>query len=164
MILAVNMTRVFCHGANDGLKYIGIVIGFFTLQGHAQPFKSHTCIHMLLRKIFQLATFFAIELDEYQVPDFNHQRVVLIYQLCTAHLFTVDLIAQVDVDLGTGSARTDFAHLPEIVFFRSIKDALWRKELCPDISCFLVPLKPILLITFIYGDINTLGIKLHPAS
>ena len=113
-----------CDGSDDGLKNIGIVIGFLLLQGHAEPFESHAGIHMFLRKVLQLSAGLPVELDKDQVPDLDHQGMVLVDQLCTRDLFTFGLIPQVQVDLRAGSAGTGVAHFPEVVFFGSVEDAL----------------------------------------
>ena len=68
----VFFTRYFFDVLNKRRKYIGIVSRFFALHDHTEALEAHPGIHVLLGQHFQGLVGFAVELDEYVVPDFHH--------------------------------------------------------------------------------------------
>ena len=116
---------------------------------------------MLGRQGFQPAIGKPIELDEDQVPYFDDLRMIGIHQLISSHCLFLLLAAHVDVDLRTGTTRTGFAHLPEIVLLVSIDDALRWEKLGPKRGGFVIALQHVGAIALIYGGIEVFRIDLE---
>ena len=94
---------------------------------------------MLGRKGIQLSCVVTIVLNEHEVPDFDEISGAGI------DLFSpgVTSLGHVDVDLGTGTARTRFSHFPEIVFRTKPQDvAVVDVRLgLPALFCFIIGLE-----------------------
>ena len=105
---------------NDKLENICIVIRRFTLNYPNQTLKSHSGINMLCRKFFQRAVGLSVKLHEHVIPNFNHFRIVFVYQCGAIHFSTVFIRTHIKMDFSTGSTRTRIAHFPEIIFFISV--------------------------------------------
>ena len=68
------------NGTGQWGEKIGIVVGLYPLQHHAEAFKAHPGVHVALGQWFERASGLAVELNKDQVPDLHHLGVVFIYQ------------------------------------------------------------------------------------
>ena len=110
---------------NQRLEHVGVVIRFLALNSHAEALETHAGINMLGGQRHQLARCQTIELHENEVPDFNHQRIILVNEGYGIDFLTLVVIAEVDVDFGARAARTGIAHLPKIILFIPIKNTIF---------------------------------------
>ena len=126
--------------------------GCDVLHGDRQTLQAHARIDILVLELRVIAVSVVVELGEYDVPDF-HESVAF-----AAHdvLGTIPpLFAAVIVDLSAGAAGAG-AVLPEVVGLAELVDALGRDVhiVEPDIVG--------LVIAFVYGRIESLGIQADP--
>ena len=122
-------------------KQVRIVIGPNPLQDHAQPFKAHARVDVLLRKGLQAAVRLSVILNKNQVPDLHHLGVVLVDQFGPGGFPAFFFRADIDVDLRTGAAGPLVAHFPEIVFFGPHQDPVFRQDGLPKVIGLLVALQ-----------------------
>ena len=88
VLLIVFTVNGACHIGDSfqyRLEYIRVIVGCLALQCTHQAFEAHTCIDNLGRKSFQAAVSLTVELHEHEVPDFDHLRMVFVYQLVAGH-------------------------------------------------------------------------------
>ena len=78
-ILAIFETAQFADLADDGLEYVGVVVGVFALHHAHQAFETHTSVDNLCREWFERAIRLAVVLHEHEVPYFNHFGIVLVH-------------------------------------------------------------------------------------
>ena len=155
MILPVLHTGILGYLLDDRLKHIRIIIGFLVLHGHAQALKAHAGIYMFVGQQLKFTRSNAIVLHEHEVPNLDHQGIVLIHKLAAGHLDALGIIAQVNVDFGAGTARTSLTHLPKIVFLVALQDAVFGQVVLPEIISFLIEVGAVLLVTLENGGIET---------
>ena len=120
---------------------IGVVVRALLLQNRGQTLEPHTRVDMFVRKESELARGLAVELDEDQVPDLNHVRVVGVHQGRS-----VASSDAVEVHLGAGTTWPCISHLPEVGFLVEGKNSLGREELEPEVSCLGIAGKSLCLV------------------
>mmetsp|Transcript_18016 Transcript_18016/g.57622 ORF Transcript_18016/g.57622 Transcript_18016/m.57622 type:complete len:812 (+) Transcript_18016:860-3295(+) len=138
-------------GREDGLEHVRVVVAHLALQHRRQALEPHARVHVLGRQRPQRAARLAVELDEHQVPDLEHVRVV--------HVDQVRRVAPADavvVDLRARPARARVAHLPEVVLPVERQHPLRRQELQPQLARLLVRRQPIRLVAAKVGRIQPL--------
>ena len=64
LVLPVSLARPTRDGRNQRLEHVGVVVGAFALQHHAEPLKAHARIDVLVGKFFQVAVGLAVELHD----------------------------------------------------------------------------------------------------
>ncbi len=124
------------------------------LKCHTKPFKSHSCVNVFCRKIFQTSVCFSVELHKNQIPDFHNLRMIVVDQFQAGNFCFFLRSSQIDVDFGTRSTRSARSHFPEIIFFVAIDDSVFGDELFPQIVSFGIAFQILLCITFKNGDIK----------
>ena len=159
--LAVFDTRLFGDGLDDGLEYIGVVVGSLTLQYADEAFEAHARVDMFGGKLHQLTVGQPVILHEYQVPDFNHLGVVLVDEVAASDLLAGFVIAQVDMDLGAWTTGTRLAHLPEVVLLVAVNDAVLADMLFPKAVGFHVGRLTVFLVATKDGDIEPVFVDFH---
>ncbi len=130
-----------CHTGNhfdDRLENIRIIVGCLALQCHTKTLESHTGIDHAGRQRFERAVSLAVILHEYQVPYFDHLRMVLVYHVLPGNGGTFIFRTQVDMDFGARAARSRITHFPEIIVLVPIDDMCLRQELFPITGSLVV--------------------------
>ncbi len=111
--------HLFQHPENRG-EYVGFIIGdnagevgeiLGALDNRAGAFKAHAGVDVLRGQRRKGTIDVCIELHKDEVPDFDAFGAVGVDHLGTA----VSFGREVDVQLGTGTARAGVAHHPEVV-------------------------------------------------
>ena len=141
LVLAVGLASHLPQLLDQRLENIGVVIGLLALYRHAEAFKTHARIHVFFRQLHQTSVGAAFKLHEHVVPDFHHQRVVVVHAFAAGHAPPFLVRTQVNVDFGTWAARAGIAHLPEIVLFAAEQNPVFGQEPFPDFQCFVIRLK-----------------------
>ena len=118
-----------------------------------------TGINNLGRKRLKTAVCFAVVLHEHEVPDFNYLRVIVVHEVATGDLGTFFSRTEVDMDFGTRSARSCITHFPEVVAFVTVDDVIFRQELFPIGSSFVVTAQSFFRTSFKYGCIEMFRIQ-----
>ncbi len=117
-----------CNGAG---KHIGIIITFLSLYHSYQPFETHAGIHMFRRKRFKRAVFFAVVLDKYIVPYFDHLWMIFVNQFSTRYFGNFFFRSAVNMYFSARPAGACITHLPEIIFFIAKNDPVFRHYFSP---------------------------------
>ena len=159
LVFSIFCTRHCCNSFQHWLEYVCVVVGCFALQSHTKTFESHTGINNLGRKRLKTAVCFAVVLHEHEVPDFNYLRVIVVYEIATGDLGTFFSRTEVDMDFGTRSARSCITHFPEVVVFVTVDDVIFRQELFPIGSSFVVTAQSFFRTSFKYGCIEMFRIQ-----
>ena len=156
LIYAILLAAHICQALDRRLEYIGIVVRLLTLQNHTQTLEAHTRINVVLRQRLQRTVSLAVELHKYVVPDLDYLRVILIDHLTTGDQCDLSLVAQVEVNLATRTARTGITHLPEVILLVTANDMIGGQETQPEIVSLLIERHTVLLRALEYGCIHTL--------
>ena len=143
VVFGVGLATMLGDGVEKGREDVGVVVRGHTLHGHGQAFESHPRVDVLVGKRHQGAVRHAVELHEHQVPNLNHLRVVLVDHGTSVHLLALLVAAEVDVDFGTRPAGSRFPHLPEVVFFVGVQNAVVLNVLAPLFSRLVVCGEPV---------------------
>ena len=149
------------HHLNQRLEDVCIIVRVLALDGTHQTLKAHTGVNHVHGKILQRTVGLAVELHEDDVPDFNHLGIVLVHQLTTGHLRLLLGRTAVQVNLGTGSARTGITHFPEVVMLVAVDDMVGRNMLQPIRSRLVIAAQAFLLASLKHGYIQVLRIQLE---
>src|SRR5438552_2366611 len=107
----------------------------------------------------------AVVLDENEVPELHHARIVGVDRSAPAGgAIGVDLAlrAAIDIDLRARPARAGLAHLPEI-FSAEIMDVIVGQagDFLPEICRLGVAWDAIFLVAFETGDVKTRRVELE---
>ncbi|MND20558.1 hypothetical protein D3C80_108910 [compost metagenome] len=159
-VAQIGCTGHFSHGFNQGAEQIDVVVGVDVLQNSRDTLQTHTGIYGRLRQRLHSAVNLTVELHEDDVPDLN---VAIAIFFCRARRSTPNVVAVIVEDLGTRTARTCVAHLPEVV--RRIRRAFvvadadnaltWDTDFFfPDFVSFI--------IGFVHGNPQTLFRQVEP--
>ena len=151
----------FAHLADKRLEHVGVVVRLLALESHAKALKAHTGVDNLCRESFERAVGFVVVLHEHEVPDFDNLRVACIHQLAAGLCSTFSLVAEVDVNLRAGTARTCVAHFPEVVVAVTVDDMVSREVFLPVACCLIVALQTFGSVTLEHCGIEVLGIELE---
>ena len=130
------MPRQLLNRLHDRHKHIRRIVVVVPLNDGGDAFEAHAGIDVLRRQGGQLAVGAAVELDEYQVPDFDHARIAGVDERAAALVGR-----QINVNLAARSARTRIAHLPEVVLLVAGMDALGRQDPQPQFAGFVIGLE-----------------------
>lgn len=156
-VLAVALARHGGDAPDRGLKDVGVVIGLLALQDHAKTFEAHARVDVARRQRFERAVGLAVELHEDQIPDLDHVRMAGIDQLAARLRGDLRLVAQVEMDLRTGTAGARLAHLPEVVVFVAAKYVVFGQVLPPIAVSLLVERHAVLLGAFVHRGVHPFG-------
>ena len=124
-----------------------------------KAFESHTGVNNLCRKRLKAAICFAVVLHEYEIPDFNYLRMIVVHEVATGDLGAFFSRTEVDMDFGTRSARSCITHFPEVVVFVTVDDVILWQELFPIRSSFVVTAQSFFGTSFKYGCIEMFRIQ-----
>ena len=152
--LAIFNARHLRNLLNQWLEYVGVVVGGLALQHAHEALEAHARIDVLGGQFHQVAVGHAVVLHEHKVPDFNHLRVVLVHQVAACNLLAGNVVAQVDVDFGAGTARAGFAHFPEVVLLVAVDDSVLADMLFPVAKRLHVSGLAVLLVAAKNGHIK----------
>ena len=138
-VLSAELTGVRL-GAGDGLdgvedwhEDVGVVVGHLPLEDGRESFESHAGVDVLGGERLEDPALLAVELDEDDVPDLEAVGIVHVDEICG--VAAADAIV---VDLGARSARSDVAHLPEVIGAVEGENFGCREVLEPDLFGFVV--------------------------
>ena len=87
--------------------------------------------------------------------------MILVHQFTSRNSSFFFFRTGVDVNLGTGTARTCIAHFPEVVMLVSVDDVIFREELSPVACSFVIAWDSFARASFEYGNIQIFRIKLQ---
>ena len=152
--LSVLMTGEGFHLADEAGEDVRLVVALLVLQDHAQALEAHARVDVLGGEGLQVAIGLALILHEHQVPDFDDLVVVGVHQLVAGHFGDLLVAAQVDVDLGAGTAGAGVAHFPEVVVLVAGEDVVGRKVLEPGGLGLGVQGGAVFLAAFEYGGVQ----------
>ena len=96
---AVGHTGDLCDLADKRLEDIGVVIGLLSLHRHTEALQPHAGIDDVGGQCLEVAIGHTIVLHEDEVPDLDHEWVVLIDEVSTGDASDLLLAPQVDVNL-----------------------------------------------------------------
>lgn len=116
---------------------------------------------MFCRQFHELAVSQTVVLHEHKVPDFNHLRVVHVDEVAARNLSAGSIVAEVDVDFGARTARTGFAHFPEIVVLVAVDDAAGIDMFKPVVIGFHIRVLAVFFIAAKNGDIQFVFVNFH---
>ncbi len=114
------------HGLQERGEEVGVVRRAHALQDRHDALKAHARVHVLIGQRLEAAVRLRVVLDEDQVPDLHHLRVVLVDQVAPRHRVALSLRTQVDVHLRARAARPRVAHHPEVLLRRFVQNLLFR--------------------------------------
>ena len=154
LILAIFLARQGSYLCDTCLEYIGIVVALLVLQHHTQALKAHTGVDVFVGQRLQRAVGLAVELHKHKVPNLNHKVVAHIDHLTTGFGSPLLLTAEVEVNLATRTARTRFAHLPEVVVLVAEDDVVLGQILFPIVVSLLVHRHALLGGTLKHGGVE----------
>ena len=139
---------------NNRRKHIRIIIRRLPLNSHTQTFKTHAGINMMVWQVLQTSVRLPVVLHEHQVPDFYHQRMVLIHQFPPGFQCPFYIRAQINMNFRTRTAGTHIAHLPKIILLISKENPVFRQIVHPYFTGFSVLRQTFVLIPFKHGRIQ----------
>ena len=145
---------------NDWLENVRIIIRSLTLQCHTQAFESHTGIDYFCRKTLQTSIRFTVELHEYQVPNFDYLRVIMVYQIMSAYLGTFFGRAQINMNLRTRSTWPCISHFPKVIMLITIYNMIFRKKLFPIAGSFIITFQSFFRTSFKNSSIKIRRVQL----
>ena len=119
--------------------------------------ETHTGIDVTGRQLLQRTVGLAVELHEDEVPNFDDLRMPRIDHFAARLGSDFGLIAQVEVNLRTRTARSRFTHLPEIIVLVAMDDVILGQEAPPIIERLLVERHAIFGASLEHRSIHPLG-------
>ena len=135
---------------------IGSVVGRLILEGGHQALEAHTGIDVLRREGLERLVGLSVELDEDDVPDFNHQGIVHVDEVGSIPAAS-DLVV---MDFGARTARALVTHLPEVVLHVAGDNVvLGNTNLKPEVLGLKIRLETKVWAALEVGDIESLGIQ-----
>ena len=121
-------------GGQERAEQVGVVVRGPALEHGADPLEPHPRVDVpvgeglegdgalpVRRPRFAVRRH-RVVLDEHEVPDLHHARVVLVHELLAGRDGAFVVVAEVDVDLGARAAGAGLAHHPEVVLRRLAED------------------------------------------
>ena len=111
---------------------------------------------MFVRQRRKFSLEVTVILDENEVPDFDHIRVVGVDQGAAGQV-----VRAVVVQLRTRPARPGVTHGPEVVLFAAGVDLLVRQMLEPELTRLRIRFQTFLFVAFEIGSVQPLGVQLH---
>ena len=82
----VCMSRKLLDYGNGAAEHVSVVVRLFALNGHAEPLKAHSGVHVSGRKFVKRTVGFAVELHKHVVPYFDNLRMVGVHQIAARRL------------------------------------------------------------------------------
>ena len=152
VVLAVGAARYPANVVADSLYGINVEYRVNALHHSSKTLKTHTCIYILLREGGVCAVLVALELGEYQIPEFHISVAVAAY--CTAGLAAAVLFAAVEIYLGTWAAGAVSTGFPEVIFFAHAEDMVHRH------ADLFMPYLFSLVVVLVNGNVKALGRQL----
>ncbi len=114
---------------DDGLNEIGFVVRKMALEDGGEALQTHAGIDGRFRQRCELAIDRAIKLHENKIPNFDKAAAAIERKLFVLAAFFGSRGAEIVMNFRAGTARTGFAHLPEVIFFIEPEDAaLWERR------------------------------------
>src|SRR5690606_25499241 len=98
-----------------------------------QPFQTHSSIHVLSWQRTQRPIVLPIELHEYQVPDFDHLRMICIDQCLPVNLSALRVTSHIYVYLRTRTAGADVTHFPKVISLVTHENAILGNQSLPEL-------------------------------
>src|SRR5690606_26100434 len=120
--------------------------------------KTHSGIHVLGWQRTQGPIVLPIELHEYQVPDFDHLRMVGIDQRLPVNLSALRVTSHIYVYLRTRTAGTGITHFPKVISFATHENAILGDQSLPVPVRFIVTSEPVGTVPFKYSHIQPIFI------
>ena len=119
------------------LHEVAVVVGALVLHDGGHALETHARIEVAVRKLGHGAVFLTIVLGEHEVPELEEAIAVATRGAVGAS--AADLLALVEIDLGTGSAGAGGAGGPEVVVLAQAGDVvLGNTEPAPDIARLVI--------------------------
>ena len=104
-------SRHLLNGGEEGREDVGVVVARLVLDDRGDALEAHAGIDVPRRQRAEFAIAAAVVLDEDEVPYLDNVRRARVDQLATALVG-----GAITMNLAARSARSRFAHLPEVVF------------------------------------------------
>ncbi len=159
--LAIVLARDFAYLLDEGLEYVGVVVGVLALQHAHKALKAHARVDDVHREGLEAAVGLAVELHEHDVPYLDHLWVVFVDQLAAGHLSLLLGRARVVVYLRARTAGTGVAHLPEVVVLVAVDDVVGRQVLGPVAGGLVVAGNALGGAPLKHGHIDVAGVELE---
>ena len=158
---AIGRARHVGDGLDERLEDVRVIVRRLALQRHTESLEAHACIDDAVRQRLQRAIGFPVILHEDEVPDLDHERVVLVHERCPGHSRTFGVGSEVDVDLRTGSAGTRVAHLPKVVVLVALEDVVSGQVFGPIAGRLTVALEALGWAALEDGGVESCRVKMQ---
>ena len=86
LFLTIFLTGKATNLLDDRLEDVGIIVGMLALNSAYKALKAHTCVDYVHAEWLQMSISLTLILHEYDVPDFDYLRIILVYELTSRHL------------------------------------------------------------------------------
>ena len=165
----IGLAAEFLQLAEDGGEDVGGVVArldreigkaFCALDDRAGALKAHAGIDVFRGQLAEGAVGLGVVLDEDEVPDFDAEVGVVVDEVAAGD--GVALRREIDVEFGARTARTGFAHHPEVVLHVAVDDLDFRittrraEKFRPDVVGFLVEISGIALLRSVNRGVETM--------
>mmetsp|Transcript_6447 Transcript_6447/g.19110 ORF Transcript_6447/g.19110 Transcript_6447/m.19110 type:complete len:1096 (+) Transcript_6447:257-3544(+) len=145
--------RLLLDGGEDGLEDVSVVVGAHVLEHGDEALEAHARVDVLGGQGPQLPRGLAVELDENEVPDLEHVRVVHVDE--TRGVAPADAVV---VDLGAGPAGARVAHLPKVVLHAEWQHAVLGHVLAPHGLGLEVRLQALRRVALEVGEVEAVRV------
>ncbi len=159
IVLGVGLAARFRNAVEERGEDVRVVVGSHALQCHGETFKPHACVDVLVGKRHKGAISHPVELHEHQIPNLDDLWMVLVHHVAPIHRGPFGVRSQVDVNFRAWSAWPRVTHLPEIVFFAGVQNAVVGHVMTPLGTCLLIGWKAIGVITTKHRDVQAIGVQ-----
>ena len=162
--LAAEFFQLLESGREDVGGVVGGLVGEIgealgVLNNGAGTLETHAGVHVFGGQFAKRAVGFGVVLDEHEVPDLDAEIRIHIDQLALG----IAVGAEVDVELGAGTAGAGLAHHPEVVLHVAIDDLHlgiatgFGEEFGPEIVGLLIELTGVAVPGGVDRGVETLG-------
>ena len=162
-LLAVVLGVGLATGLRDGVEKrredVGVVVRRHTLHRHREALEAHARVDVLVGKGHKGAVRHAVELHEDEVPNLNDLGVVFVDHRAAVDFGAFFVAAQVDVDFRARTTGAGFAHLPEVVLFARVENAVFGHVLAPLFSGFEVRLQAVAFVSTKHRDVQAVLVE-----
>jgi len=147
--------RHLLDGVEQRDEHVRVVVGAAVLQDRHQPLETHAGVDVLVGQRPQRAALLAVELDEDQVPDLDHVRVVRVHERGRVPAAADAVVVQ----LRARPAGPHVAHLPEVVGLAAGQHALRGQVPQPEVPRLQVRRQPVPLVATEVGGVEPGGVQ-----
>ena len=158
---AVGRARHVGDGLDERLEDVRVIVRRLALQCHTESLEAHACIDDAVGQRLQRAIGLPVILHEDEVPDLDHERVVLVHERCPGHSRTFGVGPEVDVDLRTGAAGARVAHLPKVVVLVALEDVVSGQVFGPIAGRLTVTLEALGWAALEDGGVESCRVKVQ---